>query len=241
MIRLLDWLILGLLVAVLFVLFKVIAGTPLVRRVAESFANPTVSNTSATCPPGSRLNMYGGTAYCCSGKIDNSADRPQLSCLPLNTRDEQFTFCTLGPTQGDIPNCKQVVNEQMDEQSATFCPPGANYIRATATHGARCCFGSTNVERTECLTGSTEFCNVAEGDRVWMSIPSSCQFLKAQSDTAAACPSGFGTFTSTPATDSNLAGLTLIGCSNGSANCYPRSTLQRLTEMGYDVSSLPPC
>lgn len=239
MIRLLDLLILGVLIAVLFILAKVIAGTPLIRRVAESFSNPPISSTTF-CPPGSRMNMYGGTAFCCSGKLDNSADTAEQSCQPLNTRDEKFTFCTLGPAQGDIPNCRDIVNSQMDEQSATFCPPGANYIRATATHGARCCFGATNADRTECLTGSTEFCNVAEGDR-WMSMPSSCQFLKSQSDTAAACPSGFGTFTSTPATNSNLAGLTLIGCTDGKGNCYPRSTVQRLTEMGYDVAGLPVC
>lgn len=224
-----DLLILGTLLAVLCVLARVIWGTPFVKRIAESFAsgsNPV--NITTQCPPGTQMFMKNGTAFCCSGTIDRNSDSIQKSCRPRNTRDEQFTFCSLGVSE--IPTCSSIQGALMDKQGAEVCPP--NTVFVAGPKGAKCC-AAPNAERTDCLGG--DFCPVADDSRSWMTQPNSCQFLKAQKD-AGACPPGYGPFTA-----SQASGITLFGCTDNGKNCYAASTLQRLQEMDYDITGLVAC
>lgn len=222
-----DVFIIGVIVAVLFILVRVIISTPLMQ---EAFANRSaVINSHTDCPTGAQMYMYEGVPYCCSGTINADAIRAKDSCRPLTGRDLRgITFCTLGPTTTDARNCQEMRGDLMKAAGTTICPPNMpNYVQD------RCCAG-TNADHSVCM-GSQ--CEVAKDSNPFKN-PNSCQFLKAQSEDGA-CPRKFGPFTT--AGQGAMTGITLYGCTDGGRNCYSDATLKRLKELGYDVAGLPSC
>jgi len=238
--RLFDVLVMGLVVAAVVILIRIILGTPLVKRVAadiaESFVSGGLTNTMTECPGSATMYMHDGAAYCCSGKI-MSADSAKDTCRPLPNRDSTLTFCTLGPAKVDVPNCLELRAGLMQAEGEKVCPPSLpNFVRGpkgSATEAGRCCYGPANETYDDCTGG--EHCNV--GDANIFKDPTSCGFLKAQHDDV--CPSGFGRLQAKG--QGPLADLTLHGCTNSSQNCYSVATLKRLVELGYDVNGLPSC
>ena len=230
--KLFDVLVLGLVVAAIVILIRIIIGTPLVKRVAESFVSGGLTNSVTDCPGSAVMYMHDGTAYCCSGKI-MPADSPKETCRPLPNRDASFTFCTLGPAKAEVPNCLDLRAGLMQAEGEKVCPPSMpNFVRGPK--GPRCCHGPANETYDDCEGG--EHCEV--GAENIFKDPTSCGFVKAQHDDGE-CPTGFSRLQAKG--QGAMADLTLYGCTNSSQNCYSAATLKRLVELGYDVKGLPSC
>jgi hypothetical protein len=248
--RVRDFIVVGLMLAVLFVLGRIIFGSPLVTRVRESFASgsgsgsgsgpPRTVNTMTECPTGSQMYMYNGAAFCCSGSVDPNADRLADTCKATASR-RSLTFCTLGPSKGDVKNCLELRSGLMEAEGESVCttklPTFVKGAEGSATQQGRCCGGPGNAALTECKDQGADFCDVSTETNVFKA-PGSCQFQRAQEDVGA-CPTKFGPFTGKG--QGSLADLTLFGCTDNGQNCYADSTLKRLKELGYDVSSLVSC
>ena len=240
--RVRDFIVVGLMVAVLLVLGRIIFGSPLVTRVRESFASgpPRTVNTMTECPTGSQMYMYNGSSFCCSGSVDPNADRLADTCKPfLNRKSGSLTFCTLGPSKGDVKDCLELRSGLMEAEGESVCTTKLpTFVKGPAgsdTEQGRCCGDPGNAALTEC--NGSDFCDVSTESNVFKA-PGSCQFLRAQEDVGA-CPTKFGPFTGKG--QGSLADLTLFGCTDNGQNCYADSTLKRLKELGYDVSSLVSC
>lgn len=230
-----DVLIIGVMIAVVLILFRVIFGSPLVTRVRESFVGSGKPiNSSTECPAGAQMYMYNGTAHCCSGNIDATATRVADTCKPASTRDERFTFCTLGPSKENVKNCMELRSGLMQAEGEPVCPANRTFVKGAAGPG-RCCADPGNPELTECL--GTNYCDVAANPNEFMTA-NSCQFQKAQ-ENAGPCPKNYGAFTA--AGQGAMANLTLFGCTDNGQNCYAESTIKRLKELGYDVTALISC
>ena len=222
-----DVLILGSMIAVVIILIRIIM-TPFVMY--EPFATRPI-NTTISCPANTKLYMYGGAPYCCSGVVNASASRLADTCKPTSRRDEKLTFCTLGP--GDkVKNCLSLRSELLAAEGAAICPREMpTYVKGDS---GRCCADSGNPDMTEC-TGKA-FCDPTE-DPNYFKAPDSCQFRKAKEGVQ--CPTGFGLFTARG--QGPMSDITLMGCTDNGLNCYPDSTLKRLKELGYNVAGLPSC
>ena len=235
-----DVIVCGVMIAVVIILIRVIFGSPLVTRVRESFASGGSKpiNSSTECPPGAQMYMYGGAPYCCSGNVDATATRVGDTCKPYSTRDDRFTFCTLGPAKETVKNCMELKSGLMQAEGETVCPANRTFVKGPVgsdTQNGRCCDDPGNPELTECV--GTKFCDVSTDKNEFMTA-NSCQFQKAQ-ENAGPCPKNYGAFTA--AGQGAMASLTLFGCTDNGQNCYADSTIKRLKELGYDVSSLISC
>lgn len=234
-----DILVIGLMIVVLLILGRVIFGSPLVTRVRESFASGPI-NSMTECPAGAQLYMYEGTPYCCSGMIDATSDRTVGTCKAYSGRDTQpLTFCTLGPSKGDVKNCMELRSGLMQAEGVGVCPKATpTFVKGaagSATQNGRCCADPGNPALTECV-GST-YCDVSTDSNEFKD-PVSCQFKRAQEEMGA-CPNHYGPFTATG--QGAMSNITLFGCTDNGQNCYADSTLKRLKELGYDVSGLVSC
>jgi len=238
--KMFDVLVLGLVIAVVIILIRIIIGTPLVKRVAESFASGgSLTNTMTECPGTSVMYMHDGAAYCCSGTVTIDADTLKNTCRPLLNRSSAFTFCTLGPPKPDVPNCLELRSGLMQAEGEKVCPPSLpNFVKGpkgSATENGRCCNGLTNDSYDDCVSG--DYCNVGTDANIFKD-PKSCGFLRAQYDDGP-CPTDFGPLKANGT--GPMADITLYGCTNNSQNCYSAGTLKRLAELGYDVKGLPSC
>ena len=240
-------------VVVLILLVRTILNTPFARSFmssfsfSEGFAGTALINSTTECPVGTQFYMYDGKPFCCSGKVDSSATTVQKSCRPLGNRDEQFTFCTLGPasasssasSSSSIKNCLELREGIMKAKGDKVCPAGMSYVESVSGQ-AKCCAGPANAGWTDCAVPTASFCPVtADANADIFKNPNSCQFLKARSE-APACPAGFAPFTTSGA-GSLPNDITLFGCSDSNQNCYASSTLATLRSRGYDVSGLTDC
>ena len=87
-----DIIVIGLMVAVVLILIRVIVGSPLIKRVRETFASGSASgsskliNSSTECPAGSQLYMYEGRVFCCSGTINTDASLQAAPAVSRQTR-----------------------------------------------------------------------------------------------------------------------------------------------------------
>jgi hypothetical protein len=241
--RVVDVLVIGFMIAAVLILGRVIWGTPLITRVRESFASGGKSpiNSSTDCPMGSAFYMYKGSSFCCSGNMNTGADRLEDTCKAYTGRDAQpLTFCTLGPSKGAIKNCMELRSGLMQAEGAAVCPSNHTFVKGASgsdTQGGRCCDDPGNPELTECV--SNNYCNVSTNKNEFADAKS-CQFQKAQED-APACPKGYGPFTAAGQGFPGGSAITLFGCTDNGQNCYADSTIKRLKELGYDVSSLTSC
>ena len=207
-------------IAAVIILLRIILGSPLITRVRESFAN-TDGAANTGCPAGMTFAMHDGKAFCHSG--DYATFVRSLS------RGKSASFCALGPGRTGAANCSEFLLDSMQKTAALVCPKDKpNYVKGPA--GGRCCAGPTNPNRTECMGDS---CAVTNSGNEFAD-DKSCQFQKAQQ--SAVCPAGYRSFVS-----QGNSGMKLLGCTNGAANCYAKSTLQRLRDLGYDTTGLPSC
>jgi len=237
-----DVIALGLFIAVIIIILRVIIGSPLVQHIRETFASPSsLSNSNTRCPPGSQVYMYKGASFCCSGQINTDANLLRDSCRPSGGRDASVTFCTLGPAVSDngqrVPNCMENRTGMMQGRGDGICPSNLPTYVEKPTGEGRCCADPGNEERTECR--GTELCDVIAGKN-FFTDPKSCQFRRAQEDDGA-CPVAFSPFTAAGPPQGPLSNLTLYGCTNSKQNCYSDGILKRLRELGYDVAGLPSC
>ena len=252
-----DVLVLGLLFAAMFVLFRIVCGTPLIKRVRDSVVETFASGgsfipTTPLCPIGSTYYMYEGTAFCCSGKTNVDADQLRGTCTPAWTRDlsgsvPSSVFCTLGPAitaGGDtVPNCYSTRTNQMNAEGKAVCPPSMlNFVQGMNGDPGHCCAGPGNSDRTECGAGAGagagSQCAVSTSENEFVD-GTSCQFLKAQ-QTAAPCPVGFSPYGPSPGTGATKD-LSLFGCIDATKVCLHTSTMSRLQQLGYDTTGFVDC
>jgi len=236
-----DILIIGLIIVVVIVLIRVMYGTPLVRRVMETFTTVSMMNATTECPMESQMYMYGGEAFCCSGRINPDANSLADSCPKSGT--SAVNFCALGPSQKGVPNCLETANSLYDKEGLSFCPPTMpNYVKTTTGQG-RCCASGTNPGRTECSVPTAGTCDVAATDNIFRTTSKtnpSCQFQKAQADDGA-CPPTYSPMVF-HIDQGTFAGLSLYGCINPmKGGCLAAATLDRMKRLKYDVTGIPVC
>jgi hypothetical protein len=238
-------LVAALLLFVIVVLFRVLFGAPLVRRVMESFVGSSgpssLLNISTECPSGSQMYIYDGVVYCCNGTVNPDADTVERSCRPLLFGGPpQKIFCTLGPTRGSIPNCLELRAGLLQAEGEKYCPPSKPNFCSGPT-GGRCCASATNSAGTDCVdTTPGSFCDVKSGLKSELAdtTMTSCQFQKA-AETAPACPDGYHKFTSVGG--GPLAGAAVYGCTDMTSTCYSQAVIQGLKEMGYPTDNFKVC
>lgn len=235
-----DVLVIGLAIAVVLILIKVIWGSPLVARVREGFAGSALINTMTECPPGSQMYMYEGQAYCCSTNINPDADSIQQTCKePVPVRGgPPFIFCTLGPSTKNVQNCLELRAGYMQAEGEKQCPANLPYYVkgpvGTVTSNGRCCAGPGNQQFTDCADPTQLYCNVTNVPD-FLKEPTSCQFLRLQQNTT--CPSGYNKTTIMVATKDD----TFVACSDGGKVCYPESMLSLIKERGDTITGYQPC
>jgi hypothetical protein len=232
-----DILIGAVIIAAIIILLRLLFGSPLVKRISESFANPTsLINKTTECPKGAEFYIYDGIAYCCSGTVNGAADSVKKTCRPLSGRNDSTVFCTLGPTTRDAKNCLELRAGLMQAEGITFCPSATpTFVKpegSTGTTGRCCGAPGGNSGLTDCASGAAS-CDVA-ADPDPFKNPASCQFKKAQEEDGA-CPAGFGPFTAA------RGPITIYGCTNTATNCYKQATIDRLRSFGHDVTGLVVC
>ena len=191
-----DILIIGLIIAVVVILIRVAMGTPMLKRVMESFTGSAAASVTE-CPANSKFYIHDDIVFCCSGRINKDANSLKESCMPLRSSRNDLIFCTLGPDQPGVPNCMNTKEKKFKEKAALVCPPSApNYVEGDAysdSENGKSCVGPTNAERTACMSDEGS-CLVAAPDANILKTPTvSCQ-LKKLIQTDGACPS---TYTST--------------------------------------------
>jgi hypothetical protein len=242
-----DFIVIGLAIAVLFILVRVIWRSPLVTGVREHFADAASSavhmmNSSTECPQGSKMYMYEGKAYCCSGVVNVDADTAQQSCrawTPTPGAPTGLTFCSLGPTAGGIKNCLETRGGEMQAKGELYCPVNMpNYVTGPPLPGVagRCCVSPADAQFQECQDTTQAHCDVTTAENIFTQ-PNSCQFQRLSSTIT--CPTNFS-----PATipgQNTFQGISLLGCSDGGTICYTSDILAKLKKLGYDTSSLTQC
>ena len=132
----------------------------------------------------------------------------------------------------------------MDRLGAQFCPPGTVFVQSANGSVGKCCTGTANADRTDCLGGGGS-CTVSTTDNVsgWMTDMNSCQFQKAKAEVGN-CPYGYSSFTTerpNPNATDSAPLIYIVGCTDNVQNCYAASTIQRLQEIGYDVTGMIEC
>jgi hypothetical protein len=229
-----DILIIGLIIAVIIILIRVAMGTPMIKRVMESFTGAAPASITE-CPMGSKFYMYDGSVFCCSGRVNKDANTLKESCMPLRSSRDDLTFCTLGADQADIPNCMNTKEKKYKEKAARVCPPSSpNYVEGPAysdSENGKCCVGPTNAERTECMSDEGS-CLVAGPDVNIMKTPTaSCQ-LKKLLETDGACPS---TYSSGMILNFGSSGFILPYCVRPTDNrsCIPQPVINKGLETKY--------
>jgi len=230
-----DILIIGLIIAVIIILIRIAFGTPLIKRVMESFT----SSIQATpeCPMGTKFYMHNNKAFCCSGKIKTAADTAADTCSTFIGKKEDLTFCTLGPRQKDIPNCSEINEQILREEGKRVCPPSApNYVRGNRGIG-RCCAGPANAERTDCMS-TLGSCDVApSGTNILKTAQPSCQLRKLKEDTNG-CPPSYSTSMMLASEPNNwiFTGFNIPFCKNISTNkmCYTKPIKDKIKELKWE-------
>ena len=241
-----DVIIGGLLVAAVVILIRVIIGTPMARRVMESFQSggggvvSSLINTTTECPSDAQMYMYEGTAYCCSGQVNPDADTIKQSCRPLiYPPGLQLTFCSLGPpNKAGVKNCLELRSGLMAAEGASFCPASKPNFCQGGPAGGRCCTGPANTSFTDC-GDSQPFCDRLPAGQDPLSDATSCDFQKLAETDSATCPTGYHQVIS--AGQGAFAGLNIYGCTNMTQTCYSADMIGRLTKAGKDTSNLQPC
>jgi len=249
-----DILLLAITVAAVIVIVRTIMYLPLMQKTIEAFVggkdtSGSQLNAITECPPGAQIYMYEGTVYCCEGRVNPDADTLERSCKPASVTGDRM-LCTLGPSRHGVINCLQTIGGQMQEKGQTICPPAMpNFCKGptgSASGNGRCCAGQPNVGYTDCLSG--RHCDVSGDEKGNIQAnffldPTDCRFLRAK-ELEPKCPPKY-LHSMSLMTSGPFSGLTLIGCSTGSANetkyCYSGEILGQLTALGYDVSSLNAC
>lgn len=236
-------LVLGLVIAAVLILVRIIWGSPLVKSVRETFANPKRPiNTMTECPPGSTMYMYNGAAYCCGGMISIDADSASGTCRPATSAPGAPAplFCTLGAaTEDGIPNCVETRAGLIQALGEQTCP--AEMPNLVLPHGQpmKCCAGMPNASGTACENPAERSCTVVS-EHPWITDPASCQWIKFH-DENKSCPSGMTEVQA--AGHGPIEGTAVFGCLNQSAGkfCYSQALINTLKEQGYDTSELTVC
>jgi hypothetical protein len=240
-----DMIIGGLLVAVVIILIRVIVGSPMARRVMESFQSggsnaAAVLNTTTECPSGAQMYMYEGVAYCCNGQVNPDADTLKQSCrAPMFPPGFQMTFCSLGPPSKNhgVKNCLELRSGLMAAEGASFCPASKpNYCQGGAN--GRCCAGPTNTNFTDCADSQPQCDRLPAGQNP-LTDATSCDFQRLAEADAATCPTGYHQVIT--AGQGAFAGLNIYGCTNMTQTCYSADMIGRLKAAGKDTSNLQPC
>lgn len=241
-----DVIIGGLLVAAVIILVRVIVGTPMVKRVMESFQSggggPALLNTVTECPSGAQMYMYEGKAYCCSGQVNPDADTIKQTCrAPIYPPNAPFTFCTLGPSGHHVKNCLELRAGLMAAEGASFCPASKpNFCKGGAAGTGRCCAGPVNANFTDCADPmQSAHCDRLPEGKDPLTDATSCEFLRLAETDAAACPAGYHQVIA--AGQGSFAGLNIYGCTNMSQTCYSADMIARLQRAGKDTSKLQAC
>lgn len=238
-----DILIIGLIIAAVVILVRTTMGTPLIRRVMETFT-VSVMNVTTECPDNSKMYMYDGAAFCCSSRINPDANSLADSCSAPGPGTPSVTFCSLGPGQKDVPNCLDIADSLLSAEGARFCPSSApNYVkgpRGSATEKGRCCATLANATGTDCLAAAGS-CDVSTAANLFTTTPTpTCQFLKAQIDDGV-CPTKYSPMVF-KVEHGPFSGLSLYGCFNPmKGGCLAPATLDRLKALKYDVAGIPVC
>ena len=244
-----DILIIGLIIAVVIILIRIMFGTPLVKRVMESFTSSAMVNTVTECPMGTEMYMHEGVVFCCSGKIRENAISVADTCVARLQDMDNLTFCTLGASRGNIPNCSQVNDKVFKAEGARVCPPSApNYARGppgSATANGRCCPGPTNAARTDCMSTVGSCDATPPGTSIMKSAQPSCQLLKLK-EGEGACPSSYiptMMLASEPSGPLAFHGLNIPRCTNLMTNktCMTKpviGAIKQIKATEYDPSLL---
>jgi hypothetical protein len=230
-----DILIIGLIIAVIVILIRVAMGTPMLKRVMESFTGGAASASITECPAGSKFYIHDDVVLCCSGRINKDANSLKESCMPLRSTRDDLNFCTLGADQPDIPNCMNTKEKKYKEKAARVCPPSSpNYVEGPAysdSENGKCCVGPTNAERTECMSDEGSCLVAAPGINIMKTPKASCQ-LKKLIQTDGACPS---TYTSGMVENYASSGFNLPYCIRATDNkfCIPKPLINKGLETKY--------
>jgi hypothetical protein len=234
----------GLIVAAVIILVRVIVGTPMARRVMESFQSgggASLINTTTECPSSSQMYMYEGMAYCCNGQVNPDADTLKQSCKPLlYPPGFQMTFCSLGPPRkgAGVKNCLELRSGLIAAEGASFCPTSKPNFCQAGPAGGRCCSGPTNTNFTDCAD-SQPHCDRLPAGQDPLTDATSCDFQKLAEEDMATCPTGYHQVISTG--QGAFAGLNIYGCTNMTQTCYSADMIGRLKKAGKDTSNLQPC
>lgn len=243
----------ALILVVIIILVRTALGTPLVKRVMESFQSGgggTVSaaiNTMTVCPANSQMYMYEGRAYCCDGTINPDADEVSRTCRsPIFPPGLLPTFCTLGPAHKGVKNCLELRAGILQAEGETRCPPSKpNFCQGNSSTSpaalGRCCTGPTNEQITDCNVSTDVYCDmVPTGENpLKTQWKNSCDFQRLAEIDAQKCPQGYHQ----TITDGQgpFAGVTVYGCTNMTQTCYSADVISRLKAMNLDTSSLQVC
>lgn len=235
-------LVIALLVVSVIVLVRTIMNTPMIRGAVESFQNSgsasSMLNTSTECPANTQMYMYDGVAYCCGGgKLNRDADDVMKTCRPIPTKPAP-TFCTLGPTKGEVKNCLELRAGILEALGEKVCPLSKPNFAMTTSGQGRCCAGAITSDGTDCADSNPSWqCNVGT-DPNELKDDTDCRFLK-EREGDSKCPDKYVPFTAPGQGD--LAGLYLYGCSDMNQNCYSKALIARLKELKFSTDNLTPC
>jgi hypothetical protein len=232
-----DVLIIGTIVAVVIILLRLILGSPIIQRIRETFVSGShTTNKYTECPPDSKMYMFQGKAFCCSGNIDYQADSAAGSCKTVLTGSmpaANNVFCTLGPTTSDgVVNCIETKAGLIQADEDTYCSPSMPTFAPTVSAKGSCC---ALYDGTTCSTPS---CAVGGDPNVFNNGPNSCEIIRAQFDDGA-CPANSTPIVVSPSTIPKTK--TVYGCLSGSSVCYLKSTLELMRAEGVDVIGLTQC
>lgn len=232
-----DILIIGLIIAVVVILIRVAMGTPMIKRVMESFAGSTDS-TSPECPMGSTSYNHGNKMFCCSGTIKADASSVNESCMPLRSSKDDLIFCTLSQSLPGIPNCMNTKEKRYKDMEKQVCPPSApNYVQGepfSATEHGRCCAGPVNADRTACMSDIGSCDVAAPGTNILKTLQPSCQ-MKKMLEGDGACPSS-ATMTMVPSTQGIglFSGLNHSYCIRNGNMCMTKAMKDTLNASKYE-------
>lgn len=235
-------LVLGLVIAVLIILGRIIWGSPLVKHVREGFANAsTPINTMTECPPGSTMYMYNGVAYCCGGMISIDADSAADTCRPATSAPgaPPPLFCTLGAATDGVPNCVETRTGIIQAIGEQTCPTEIPNLVMGRDHTVKCCAGMPNADSSDCANPAETSCSVTSNPK-WLTEPDSCQWIKFHEENKSCSPDMTEVIA---AGHGPIEGTAVFGCLNQSAGqfCYSKALVAQLKSMGYDASGLNVC
>ena len=227
----------------LFIMIYLMSNTPIIKgffTMSESFVSSSDRVTVPICPTGFKEYIFGGDkkTYCCRGTVNADATTVQGSCKRAIEKMEN-SFCTLGASSVDAPNCSEFVHAMLREKGTSFCPASKpNYSFAN-----RCCSSSVTSDGSDCSdTKAGSFCTVGEAADLFKTDKGGsgdCAYQRMkESDT---CPPDYSK-SDTQYTSGPLAGLSVYSCfDNISKTCFTQNIVGELKKKGVDVSRLPIC